>query len=41
MKNKIINAMLYTYSYILFAIAVTGIISGAYFLVEMILANLQ
>jgi len=41
MKNKITNAMLYTWSCVLFVAATSAIISGAYLLVELILANLQ
>jgi len=41
MKNKLINILLYTWTYILIAATFAGIIGGAYLLVEMILANLM
>ncbi len=41
MKNKITNAMLYTWLCVLYTAALSGILGGAYLLVELILANLQ
>lgn len=41
MKNKIINAMLYTWSYILAAMILAAAVGGGYLLIEMILVNLQ
>ena len=40
MKTKLTNILLYTWSYLLTAVALVGIIGGAYLLVEMIFANL-
>lgn len=41
MKTKLTNILLYTWAYLLTAVAIVGIIGGAYLIVEMILANLQ
>jgi len=41
MKNKITNAMLYTWLCVLYTAALSGILGGAYLLTEFILANLQ
>lgn len=40
MKTKLTNILLYTWAYLLAAVAIVTIIGGAYLLVEMILANL-
>lgn len=39
--KKLTNILLYTWAYLLSAVAIVGIIGGAYLIVEMILANLQ